>query len=98
MQFIAVDKMAKEVSEDELNRHLPSELAATVGLYLNEVIRTFYFRLDRPGVVFILEANSLEEVKVELSKLPLVEVGILEFEIIPIGPLTPLGKLFNPTV
>lgn len=74
----------------ELTPHLPKELAETIGLYLEEKIRTFYFRKDRPGVVFILESDSTETAKQTLDRLPLVQEGILDFELIPIGPLKPL--------
>ena len=93
MQVLAIDKMSKHITEEELIPHLPKELAATVKLYLEEKIRTFYFRKDRPGVVFIMEAESLEEAKGMLDKLPLVELGILDFDLIPIGPLAPLENL-----
>ena len=94
MQVLAIDKMIKAVDDSELMKHLPEELAATVKLYLDEKVRTFYFRKDRPGIIFIMEADSLEDAKESLITLPLVKVGILNFDLIPIGPLLPLGTLF----
>ncbi|TSE10729.1 hypothetical protein [Aquimarina algiphila] len=61
---------------------------------MEEKIRTFYFRKDRPGVVFILECESIEEVRKTLDQLPLVQEGFLDFEYIPLGPLEPLKMLF----
>jgi hypothetical protein len=97
MQVLAIDKVSEGVTEKMLLPHLPSELAATVGLYLKEKIRTFYFRKDRPGVVFLLETESLDEAKEILGTLPLVKENLLDFDLIPIGPLAPLGMLFPKT-
>lgn len=94
MQVLAIDKILREVNDEELMSHLPEELAATVKLYLEERVRNFYFRKDRPGVIFIMEVDSMADAKEALSTLPLVEVGILDFDLIPIGPLLPLGEAF----
>jgi len=80
MQILAIDRMKKEVSDAELNQHLPEELMATIKLYLEEKIRNFYFRKDRPGVIFFMETESLEEAKATLDKLPMVKEGILDFD------------------
>ncbi|WP_109437103.1 hypothetical protein [Aquimarina sp. AU119] len=94
MQILAIDKMKEGVNDEILTPHLPQELAATINLYLEEKIRTFYFRKDRPGVVFILECESIEEARKTLDQLPLVQEGFLDFEYIPLGPLEPLKMLF----
>lgn len=94
MQVLAIDKMKRKVEDKELMEHLPEELAATVQLYLQEKVRTFYFRKDRPGIIFLMEAESLEAAQEDLASLPLVKLDILDFDLIPIGPLLPLGTLF----
>ena len=95
MQILAVDKISEGVTPAILEPHLPQELAATINLYLQEKIRTFYFRKDRPGVVFIMECHSVQEAKEILATLPMVQEKLLDFDLIPIGPLMPLGRLFK---
>lgn len=95
MQILAIDKIAEGVTADILEPHLPKELAAMVDLYLKEKIRTFYFRKDRVGVVFILECENIQEAREILSTLPMVEKNLLNFDLIPIGPLMPLGRLLK---
>ncbi|HEV8283084.1 MAG TPA: hypothetical protein VGQ09_02175 [Chitinophagaceae bacterium] len=95
MQILAIDKIAEGVTAEVLEPHLPEELAATVDLYLKEKIRTFYFRKDRVGVVFILECENIQEAREILSILPMVERNLLNFDLIPIGPLMPLGRLLK---
>lgn len=95
MQILAIDKIQEGVTPAMMQLHLPQELAATIKLYLQEKIRTFYFRKDRVGVVFIMECENIEEAKDTLATLPMVQEGLLDFDLIPIGPLMPLGRL-NP--
>jgi len=95
MQVLAIDKVPEGVTKEMLFPHLPSELAATLNLYLQEKIRTFYFRKDRPGVVFLLETESLNEAKEILGTLPMVKENLLDFDLIPVGPLAPLGMLLQ---
>lgn len=95
MQILAIDQLQEGFTEEKLAPHLKEELAATLKLYLQEKIRTFYFRKDRPGVVFILESDSLEEAKQILDELPLVKEKLLDFELIPIGPLMPIQNLLG---
>jgi len=98
MQILAIDKISEGVTAAVLEPHLPQELAATVQLYLQEKIRTFYFRKDRAGVVFIMECESVEEAKEILAGLPMVQEKLLDFDLIPVGPLMPLGRLLkNPS-
>ena len=95
MQILAIDKISEGVTPAILQPHLPKELAATINLYLQEKIRTFYFRKDRAGVVFIMECQSLQEAKDILATLPMVQEKLLDFDLIPIGPLMPLGRMLQ---
>ncbi|HEX4849188.1 MAG TPA: hypothetical protein VFV08_00210 [Puia sp.] len=95
MQVLAIDKKLDGVTDKMLLPHLPSELVATVNLYLKEKIRTFYFRKDRPGVVFLLETESVDEAREVLETLPMVKENLLDFDLIPIGPLAPLGMVLQ---
>ena len=95
MQILAIDKIGEGVTAAMLEPHLPQELAATVNLYLQEKIRTFYFRKDRVGVVFIMECESVQEAKEILATLPMVQEKLLDFDLIPVGPLMPLGRLLK---
>ena len=93
MQILAIDKVPAGVTEEALAPHLPQEVAQTLSLYLEDKIRAFYFRKDRPGVVFMMESESMEEARKILNQLPLVKEDLLDFDLIPIGPLKPLELL-----
>ncbi|QMV20229.1 hypothetical protein GOB94_04905 [Granulicella sp. 5B5] len=72
---------------------MPSEVRATVKLYLGGKIDQWYVRQDKPGVVFLMNVSSVEEAHALLEKLPLGVRGLMEFDLIPMGPLTPLSLL-----
>jgi hypothetical protein len=48
-------------------------------------------------VVFLLNASSEDQAKQILSKLPLVQAGRMEFDLMPLGPLSPLRYLLGGT-
>ena len=76
---------------------MPREVDATVRLYLAGKIDQWYVRRDTRGVVFLMNVSTVEEAHALLEKLPLGVAGIMKFELIPVGPLSPLNYLLGPT-
>jgi hypothetical protein len=74
---------------------MPVEVRDTVNLYLSGKLDQWFVRQDGKGVVFLLNAKSVEEATEMLSKLPLVEAKRMEFQLIPLGPLSPLRYLMG---
>ena len=72
---------------------MPSEVHDTVKLYLAGKIDSWYVRQDAPGVVFLMNVGTVKEAHDLLEALPLGKAGMMEFELIPIGPLSPLEYL-----
>jgi len=72
---------------------MPSEVRETVKLYLAGKIDSWYVRKDQPGVVFLMNVATVKEAHDLLEALPLGKAGIMEFDLIPIGPLSPLQYL-----
>lgn len=72
---------------------LPREVRDTVRLYLAGKIDQWYVRKDVRGVVFVMNATTVEEAHQILEKLPMGVAGVMKFELIPIGPLSPLSNL-----
>ena len=75
---------------------MPQEVSDTVRLYLGGKIDQWYSRKDVRGVVFLMNVSSVEEAHALLEKLPLGVAGIMKFELIPVGPLSPLNYLLAP--
>ncbi|HEX9503152.1 MAG TPA: hypothetical protein VF974_02415 [Patescibacteria group bacterium] len=75
------------------------EVPATVRLYLTGKIEQWYVKPDISGVVFIMNVTSSAEADELLKKLPLGVAGMMEFDFIPLGPITPLRFLLDePTI
>jgi hypothetical protein len=74
---------------------MPNEVHDTVQLYLDGKLDQWFVRQDGKGVVFLLNATSEDEARAMLSKLPLVQAKRLEFDLMPLGPLSPLRYLMG---
>lgn len=75
------------------------EVPATVRLYLTGAIEQWYLKPDISGVVFIMNCTTAEEAHGLLEKLPLGVAEMMEFDFIPLGPISPLKFLMeNPLV
>lgn len=59
------------------------------------VVREVYFRADRPSAVLILESANVEEAEQVLATLPLVQAGLIAFDILPLAPYPGFGRLFT---
>jgi hypothetical protein len=96
MKVLAIGSPAKPMTEEIKKEMMPKEVPDTLKLYLDGKIDQFWFREDKPGVVFLMNAASVDEAKAAINNLPLAANGILSFEYIPVGPLKPLGLLIQP--
>lgn len=72
---------------------MPLEVRDTLRLYLAGKLDQWFVRRDQNGVVFLLNVTTVAEAQALLDKLPLGEAKLMEFDLIPLGPLTPLGLL-----
>lgn len=96
-RVLAVGSFPTQPNADDLKKILPLEVSETVRLYLGGRIDNWYRRQDRDGVVFIVNASSVDEARKILETLPMGRVGMMRFDLIPIGPLEPLRALLLPS-
>jgi hypothetical protein len=69
---------------------------ATLQLYLDGKMEQFWLRDKEAGVIFLMTVDSIEEADKLLKGLPLGQANLLTFDLMPIGPLLPLGMLMKP--
>ena len=74
--------------------HMRDELHHTWESYRNGTVRDIYFRQDRPGVAIFVECDSTAEARRILSDFPLAKAGLIDFDVIPLGPFTNREMLF----
>jgi len=95
MKVIAIGNIAKAPTDAERQQIMPKEVPDTLKLYLDGKIEQFWFRQDRPGVVFLMNVESLEQARATVEGLPLTTHGFVKYELLPVGPLVPLGLLLK---
>jgi hypothetical protein len=74
---------------------LPSEARETMRLMLAGKIDQWFAKIDGSGAVFLLNVTDPTEAHALLEKLPLGQADMMRFELIPVGPLWPLGLLLH---
>jgi hypothetical protein len=84
------------VTAQQIMAVIPSEIRATVKLYLDGKIREWYSRGDGRGVIFLVDANTEDEARALMETLPLAKERLMDYEYIPVGPLMPLRALIGP--
>lgn len=95
MKILALEKENPDTKSEVFTPHLRAEAARVWELYQRGQIREIYFRGDRKEAVLILECTDLGEANELLDSLPLVQEGLISFEIIPLIPYPGFERLFE---
>jgi hypothetical protein len=95
MKVLCISKWAKAPTPEERDAIMPKEVPATLKLYLDGVIEQMWFKQDAPGVVFLVQADSIDAAKAHVHGLPFGRAGLMDFDFIPVGPLAPLRMLIQ---
>jgi hypothetical protein len=94
-KILAIGNVTAKGTPDAIGPVLPFEVRATVRLHLAGKIDQWFFQNESYGVVFIMNCATVAEAHELLEKLPLGVAGMMEFELIPLGPLKPLASLLG---
>jgi hypothetical protein len=95
MKVMAIGSIVKPFTQEQRQQIMPSEVPATLKLYLDGKIEQFWYRHDAPGVIFLMNVDSVEQAKATVEALPLVGEGFAKYELMQVGPLAPLGRLIQ---
>jgi hypothetical protein len=94
-KILAIGKVTAKATPESLGKVLPFEVRATARLYLAGKIDQWFFQTESNGVVFLMNVTSRAEAHELLEKLPLGVAGLMEFDLVALGPLKPLGLLLG---
>lgn len=94
MQILVILKVSAGVSLEQVNSLVKPEAAAVWQHYVNDQIRSIHYRDDQPGVVILLEMSDSNAATELVKTFPMVQQGVLEFEIIPLKPFSAFEQLF----
>ena len=94
-RVLAIGHLTTGTTRETIAPVMPREVRDTVRLYLAGKLDQWFIRRDQSGVVFLLNVSTVAEAKALLEKLPLGEAKLMDFDFIPLGPLTPLNLLIQ---
>ena len=96
MKFIAVSYRPEGTTDEKKAPQKVPEALRAWELYKEGVFRELYWRTDgKPGVVLVLEGDSIEDINKALNSLPMVAGGTLAFDVIPVTPYPHFERLFK---
>jgi hypothetical protein len=95
-EVLVIETPKQGVTVQQILDVMPSEVRATVRLYLDGKIREWYSRGDGKGVIFLVEARTEDEARAVMETLPLAKEQLMDHQYIPVGPLMPLRMLVGP--
>ena len=94
MKVIAIGSLVQTLTPEQRQQIMPKEVSATLKHYLDGKIEQFWFR-EKVGPIFLMNVESLDDAKATLNTLPFVSEGLHTYELMPVAPLAPLGRLIQ---
>jgi hypothetical protein len=95
MKILAIEKEQPGAEPDHFQPFLKPEAARLWELYQDGLVREAYFHAERHTAVLVLECADPEEARKVLQTLPLVEAGLIVFDLLPLIPYDGFARLFE---
>ena len=95
MKILAMEVEAVGLAPEQFAPYLKAEARRAWELYQSGIIRELYFHADQSKAVLILECADTTEAGRVLETLPLVQAGLIRFDLIPLVPYPGFGRLFE---
>jgi len=95
MKILAIEQEVPGTTGEDFRPHLQAEAARVWELYQAGVFRELHFRQDRPEAVLMLECADLAEAEDVIGGLPLVQAGLITFDLIPLKAYPGFARLFK---
>jgi muconolactone delta-isomerase len=97
MRIVAIERDADGAAADGFTPELLAAEARRVWeLQQAGIVREIYMRVDKPAAVLMLECADVDEAGRALASLPLVEAGLIGFDVLPLRAYPGFARLFGP--
>jgi hypothetical protein len=96
MQILALSRRQPGVTGEQIAAHGAREAQASWALHKAGVIRSVHMCPERPGSMLVLDCESLDAARLHLQTLPMVQAGLIEFDLSRMLPYTAWESLFAP--
>src|ERR1019366_3298297 len=95
MKILALEKEVPGVNDGQFTDDtLKAEARKAWELYQSGVLRELYFTADKDEAVLVLKCESADEARRQLSELPLMRAGLIDFQVIPLVAYPGFARLF----
>jgi hypothetical protein len=94
-KVLAIGSWTAKATPESRPAIMPSEARDTMRLMLAGKIDQWFAKTDGSGAVFLMNVTDPAEAHALLEKLPLGQADMMTFQLIPVGPLWPLGLLLG---
>ncbi len=95
MKYLAFEKERPGATAEDFQPYLAAEADQAWRLYTQGIVRELYFRADQHTAVLVLECSQEGEACEALNSLPLVQAGLITFELIQLMPYDGFSRLFG---
>ncbi len=94
MKFLVLLTPSSGKTPEDFKPYMVPEVEAVWAAYVGDELREFYFSKDPQVITLIYELPSIEAVHRAIDALPMVEVGLLDRQIVHLGPFHQINALF----
>ena len=95
MKVLAIGTWTAKATPETRPAIMPAEARDTMRLMLAGKIDQWFAKTDGSGAVFLMNVTDPKEAHTLLENLPLGRANMMTFDLIPVGPLWPLGLLLG---
>ena len=95
MKILAIEHESEGAAPEAFRPLLADEARCVWELYQAGLVRECYFQAERDCAVLVLECASPGDAAAVLARLPLVQAGLISFEIIPLRAYPGFARLFS---
>lgn len=95
MKILAIEVESPDATPEQFGPLLKPEALRVWDLYAAGVIREAYFDAARHVAVLMLECADVDAAQATLASLPLVQAGLIRFELYPLTAYTGFVRLFG---
>jgi hypothetical protein len=95
MKFLAIEKELPTAAAGQFAPLLKAEAQRVWELSQFGALREIYFGQDQHNAILILECNDLAQANTLLESLPLVQAGLIRFEVTVLIPYSGFERLFS---
>jgi muconolactone delta-isomerase len=94
MKFLALERELPNATAESFKPLLKDEARGVWELQQSGTLREIFFNADQHTAVLVLECSDRETARQLLASLPLVQAGLITFDLIPLIPYDGFARLF----